>query len=52
MENQLCGVFANRTHEIIPIHKCLLQNEKTEEVAKFIFDFIVKNKISIYYEKT
>ncbi len=52
MENQLCGVFANRTHEIIPIHKCLLQNEKTEEVAKFIFDFIVKNKISIYDEKT
>lgn len=52
MENQLCGVFANRTHEIISIHKCLLQNEKTEEVAKFIFDFIVKNKISIYDEKT
>lgn len=52
MENQLCGVFANRTHEIIPIHKCLLQNERTEEMAKFIFDFIVKNKISIYDEKT
>lgn len=52
MESQLCGVFANRTHEIIPIHKCLLQNEKTEEIAKFIFDFIVKNKISIYDEKT
>lgn len=52
MESQLCGVFANRTHEIIPIHKCLLQNERTEEVAKFIFDFIVKNKISIYDEKT
>jgi 23S rRNA (uracil1939-C5)-methyltransferase len=52
MENQLCGVFANRTHEIISIHKCLLQNERTEEMAKFIFDFIVKNKISIYDEKT
>lgn len=52
MASQLCGVFANRTHEIIPIHKCLLQNERTEEVAKFIFDFIVKNKISIYDEKT
>lgn len=51
-ESQLCGVFANRTHEIIPIHKCLIQNERTEEVAKFIFDFIVKNKISIYDEKT
>lgn len=52
MDKQLCGVFANRTHEIIPIHKCLLQNERTEEVARFIFDFIVKNKISIYDENT
>lgn len=46
------GVFANRTHEIIPIHKCLIQNEQTEKLAKFVFDFIVKNKISIYNEKT
>lgn len=46
------GVFANRTHEIIPIHKCLIQNEQTEKLAKFVFDFIVKNKISIYNEET
>ena len=46
------GVFANRTHEIIPIHKCLIQNKETEKLAKFVFDFIVKNKISIYNEKT
>ena len=46
------GVFANRTHEIIPIQTCLIQNEKTEELAKFIFNYIVKNKISIYDEKT
>ena len=48
----LMGVFANRTHEIIPIHNCLIQNQKAEEVAKFIFDYIVKNKISIYDEET
>ena len=45
------GVFANRTHEIIPIQNCLIQNKQAEEVAKFIFDFIVKNKVSIYDEK-
>ena len=38
------GVYANRTHEIIEIEKCLIQNRKTEEIAKFIFNFIVKNK--------
>lgn len=46
------GVFANRTHEIIPIHKCLIQNEQTEKLAKFVFNFIVKNKISVYDETT
>lgn len=46
------GVFANRTHEIIPIESCLIQNQKTEKIAKFIFDFIVKNNIAIYNEKT
>lgn len=49
--NPIMGTFANRTHEIIPISTCLIQNEKTEKIAKFIFEFIVKNKISIYNEK-
>ena len=46
------GTFANRTHEIIPIEKCMIQNEQTEKLAKLVFDFIVKNQISIYDEKT
>ena len=48
----IMGVFANRTHEIIPIHTCLIQNQMSESVAKFVFDYIVKNNISIYDEKT
>lgn len=48
----IMGVFANRTHEIIPIETCLIQNQKTEQIAKFIFDYIIKNNISIYNEKT
>ena len=46
------GVFANRTHEIIPIKKCFIQNEKSEELSKFVFNWIIKNNISIYDEKT
>lgn len=46
------GVFANRTHEIIPMEKCFIQDEKVEEVARFIFDFAIKNNISIYDEVT
>ena len=46
------GVFANRTHEVIPIEKCLIQNPKSEEIAKFILNFIKKEHISIYNEET
>ena len=46
------GVFAQRTHEVIPMEKCLIQNPKSEEIAKFILKFIKDNKISVYNEKT
>lgn len=46
------GVFANRTHEIVPVDKCFIQNEEAEEIAKFIFTFIKQNNISIYDEKS
>lgn len=46
------GVFAKRTHEIIPIKECLIQNKKAEELAKFVLDFISENNISIYNEES
>lgn len=45
------GVFANRTHEVIPIENCLIQNQKSEEIAKFIVEFIKEKNIAIYDEK-
>ena len=48
----IIGVFANRTHEIIPIEECLIQNKESQKIAKFVLEFISKNKISIYNEKT
>ena len=45
------GVFANRTHEIIPIQECLIQNKKSQELANFIIKFINDNNISVYNEK-
>ena len=46
------GVFANRTHEIVPIEKCLIQNEEAQKVAKTVLNFIKKNNLTIYNEKT
>lgn len=48
----MIGVFANRTHEVIQIDKCLIQNEEAETIAKFICQFAQKNNISVYNEKT
>ena len=47
----IIGVFANRTHEIIPIENCLIQNEKNEEIAKFIIKYFSENNISVYNEE-
>ncbi len=48
----IIGVFANRTHEVIPMEKCLIQNQQSEKIAKHILQFIKENKIIIYDEKT
>ena len=48
----IIGVFANRTHEIIPIEKCYIQNQNSEKVAKFVYEFIKKNNLTIYNEAT
>ncbi len=50
--NPVMGVFAKRTHEIIGIENCLIQNEEAEKVAKEIFKFIKDNKIPVYNETT
>ncbi len=50
--NPCFGIFANRTHDIIQIDKCFIQNEKSQEIARYIFNLWVKNNLSIYNEKT
>ena len=46
------GVFANRTHEIVPMNGCKIQSEESEKIAKFIFELWNKMGLSIYQEKT
>ena len=33
------GVFASRTHEIVPIDKCFIQNENAQEHVKILFEY-------------
>lgn len=46
------GVFANRTHEIIPTKDCKIQTKISEEIAEYIINFIRKNDVKVYDEKT
>ncbi len=46
------GVFANRTHDIIEFENCKIQTKISQEIAKYIIDFINENNISVYDEKT
>lgn len=45
------GVYAKRSHEIIPVHKCHIQNELFENIAKDVFEFLKDNKVQMYNEE-
>ena len=50
--NPTIGVFAQRTHEVIEFDNCFIQNKESQEIAKFICEFIKEKNISVYDEKT
>ena len=45
------GVYAKRTHEIIPMRNCMIQNPVSEKIANVVLGFFIKNNIPIYNEK-
>lgn len=46
------GVFAERTHEIIPMQKCQIQNVVAEKIAFAIYKFVKEKEIPVYNERT
>ncbi len=51
-QKPVMGVYSSRTHNIVPVSKCYIQNEKSTSIANDIFEFIKTNNISVYNEKT
>jgi len=45
------GVFAERSHRIIPTRNCMIQNKLAQEIANDIIDFAKENRISGYDEE-
>lgn len=48
----IIGAFASRTHEVIETNGCMIQNQESEKIAKYICEFAKKNNISVYNEET
>ena len=48
----IMGVYANRTHTIIPTQNCYIQDEKSQAVANDVLEYIKSNKIEPYNEVT
>lgn len=46
------GFFAPRSHELVPIERCLIQSELADRVTAAIVDFMSKNGVPAYDEKT
>ena len=46
------GIFAKRSHEIVPLQSCQIQNEISQEIAKTVIAFCRENHVEIYDEKT
>ncbi|MBR4878603.1 MAG: 23S rRNA (uracil(1939)-C(5))-methyltransferase RlmD [Clostridia bacterium] len=44
------GFYRARSHDVIPMENCLLQKEKSNEIAHFVCDFWQKNGLSVYDE--
>ena len=49
---KVIGVFAKRTHEIIPMKDCFIQNTVSQKIAFAIQKFIIEKQISVYDEET
>lgn len=46
------GIFAKRSHEIVPLSDCQIQNEISQKIAKTVLAFCQENNLEIYSEKT
>jgi len=50
--NKVMGVYSMRSHDIVPVNNCYIQNKQCNEIANDIFKFINDNNISVYDEET
>lgn len=50
--NPISGIYEGRSHRIVPIEKCLLEDEKADEIIITIRNLLKSFKIKVYDEDT
>lgn len=50
--NMVMGVYSERTHNIVPVQNCYIQNEECNKIANDVLEFLKTNKTSAYNEAT
>lgn len=45
------GFYANRSHRIVPIETCWIQNNKNDDIIKAIKEYMVANRVRSYNEE-
>lgn len=46
------GIYAKRTHEIIDIDDCKIQNPISKKIAREVLEFVKENNVNVYNEET
>jgi 23S rRNA (uracil1939-C5)-methyltransferase len=50
--NIICGIYEAKTHRVVPIDHCLIEDEKSQEIIRTIRDMLKSFKIKTYDEDT
>ena len=48
----ICGVFRERSHEIIPVKTCLIQDRRADAIVQSVFSLFPSFKMKVYDERT
>ena len=46
------GFYQNRTHRVVPVRQCLIQGKEADRARQCVVDWMNKNKVPAYDEKT
>ena len=51
-ERNVAGIYEQGTHKVVPVEKCMIENEKADEIIQDILRMLSSFKIKVYDEDT